>query len=167
MSCCACVSRLERQRSFFYFIFLWYWVLGIDIRGDLWLSTCRSHLPDISCVLISRNPFMIEVNGSIPTVSFLDSLYSVYESISFYHESFRDFLGDPARSGISASRLLPFTGKFFFSHLVQQHQRPASSYVLEGETTSSLPPHVCSLTVWGLALAPDVTSFSASFSWPH
>ena len=73
-----------------------------------------------------------------PEFSFLYHLWSIHGFLRFYHKSFYDFLRDPARSG-------PFcitTPAIYYKlidQMIQNHHHYASSYAVDGSSTSFFP----------------------------
>ena len=103
-----------------------------------------------------------------PCMLIRNHLLSVHGLLRFYHKSFYDFLRDPARSGIFCVNTSAFHIKLFH-HLIQHHHHCASTYVIQGSSTSF--PALCLLldlfVVSDLVLAPGVISSSSLLSWPQ
>jgi len=73
-----------------------------------------------------------------PEFTFLHHLRSVHGLLHFYHKSFYDFLRDPARSGPFCVTTLDIYCKLF-DQRIQNHHHYASSYAIDGSSTSFLP----------------------------
>ena len=73
-----------------------------------------------------------------PDISVIRHLAKIHGSLRFYHKSFYDFLRDPARSGPFCVSTLDIYCKLF-DHWVQNHHHYASSYAVDGSSTSFLP----------------------------
>ena len=73
-----------------------------------------------------------------PDISFHRHLWSVHGLLRFYHKSFYDFLRDPARSGPFCVTTPDIYCKFL-DQMIQNHHHYASSYAVDGSSTSFLP----------------------------
>jgi len=71
--------------------------------------------------------------------TFLHHLRSVHGLLHFYHKSFYDFLRDPARSGPFCVTAPAIHCKLI-DQMIQHHHHYASSYTIDGSSTSLLSP---------------------------